>query len=52
MKDDRVYLWHIRDCIDRILTYRQEGLIELEARDDLKEDLERIKRLVARLGYY
>ena len=29
----------------------QEGFVELEAREDLKEDLERIKGLVARLGY-
>ena len=25
MKDDRVYLWHIRDCIDRILDYTRDG---------------------------
>lgn len=25
MKDDRVYLWHIRDCIHRIFEYTQEG---------------------------
>jgi len=25
MKDDRVYLWHIRDCIERIFEYTQEG---------------------------
>ena len=25
MKDDRVYLWHIRDCIDRILDYTKDG---------------------------
>ncbi|MGH8546280.1 MAG: HepT-like ribonuclease domain-containing protein [Gammaproteobacteria bacterium] len=25
MKDDRVYLWHIRDCIERILDYTKEG---------------------------
>jgi uncharacterized protein with HEPN domain len=25
VKDDRVYLWHIRDCIDRILDYTSEG---------------------------
>ena len=25
MKDDRVYLWHIRDCIDRIFDYTQDG---------------------------
>jgi hypothetical protein len=29
----------------------QEGFIELEGRDDLKEDLKRIKSLVGRLGY-
>jgi ABC-type nitrate/sulfonate/bicarbonate transport system substrate-binding protein len=29
----------------------QEGFIELEAREDLKEDLDRIKKLVGRLGY-
>jgi uncharacterized protein with HEPN domain len=25
VKDDRVYLWHIRDCIDRILDYTRDG---------------------------
>jgi uncharacterized protein with HEPN domain len=25
MKDDRVYLWHIRDCLNRIFEYTQEG---------------------------
>lgn len=25
MKDDRVYLWHIRDCIERIVDYTREG---------------------------
>jgi hypothetical protein len=29
----------------------QQGYIELEARDDLKDDLERIKKTVNRLGY-
>ena len=29
----------------------QEGFIELESREDLKEDLKRIKSLVGRLGY-
>jgi hypothetical protein len=29
----------------------QQGFIELEAREDLKEDLARIKSLVGRLGY-
>jgi hypothetical protein len=29
----------------------QEGFIELEGREDLKEDLKRIKNLVGRLGY-
>lgn len=25
MKDDRVYLWHIRDCLQRIFDYTQAG---------------------------
>jgi uncharacterized protein with HEPN domain len=25
MKDDRVYLWHIRDCLERIFDYTREG---------------------------
>ncbi|MGE5305408.1 MAG: hypothetical protein ACM3TN_19025 [Alphaproteobacteria bacterium] len=29
----------------------QEGFIEPEGREDLKEDLKRIKNLVGRLGY-
>ena len=29
----------------------QEGFIELESREDLKEDLKRIKSLVGLLGY-
>ena len=29
----------------------QQGFIELEAREDLKEDLARIKSVVGRLGY-
>ena len=37
MKDDRVYLAHIRDAVERILKYTSEGKSEFD-RDDKTQD--------------
>ena len=54
MKDDRVYLWHIRDCIDRILDYTSGGqtafLADSKTQDAVIRNLEIIGEAVKNIS--
>ena len=47
MKDDRLYLVHIRDCLAKIQNYTQDGSAEF-----MRSDVERLRRLLDVNGYY
>lgn len=54
MKDDRVYLWHIRDSIDRILDYTRDGrdafLADTKTQDAVIRNLEIIGEAVKNIS--
>jgi uncharacterized protein with HEPN domain len=54
VKDDRVYLWHIRDCIDRILDYTRDGkgafLTDTKTQDAVIRNLEIIGEAVKNIS--
>jgi uncharacterized protein with HEPN domain len=54
VKDDRVYLWHIRDCIDRILDYTKDGegafLADTKTQDAVIRNLEIIGEAVKNIS--
>jgi uncharacterized protein with HEPN domain len=54
VKDDRVYLWHIRDCIDRILDYTRDGqgvfLADTKTQDAVIRNLEIIGEAVKNIS--
>jgi uncharacterized protein with HEPN domain len=54
VKDDRVYFWHIRDCIDRILSYTSGGhaafLADTKTQDAVIRNLEIIGEAVKNIS--
>jgi uncharacterized protein with HEPN domain len=54
VKDDRVYLWHIRDCKERILDYTKDGrdafLTDSKTQDAVIRNLEIIGEAVKNIS--
>ena len=54
MKDDRVYLWHIRDCIRRIFSYTKDGkatfIADTKTQDAVIRNLEIIGEAVKNIS--